>query len=440
MPARKASKRDAEEKSSAKAAAKAAKQGSAPPSRDERAAAFAARFNHTMKGHGMVKKASEYSLPYMTRRLPTGILSVDLELRGGFPAGGLSQIAGPKNAGKSFLYWQMIRQLQHFLGEKMKVLLVMIEMRADRAQGRLAGVKIALADVDIAEMNKGRVENGQSPMTKEEVASLKTEVGTIDEMHGESAEILYDGILDAVENDVYHLIVIDSFGSIMSELEAESESTSDKQYGGASGVNTKFCRKLSALLTIDDDYGNARKTCLIGVNQIRDNLNDPHKEWRTPGGRALEHTKFVDLWVRSGKQLSVEQPVFTQEGWKKKWVMYGKEVNWNIEKGKAGIHEGGKGGYKYRFDINSVDFYDDTLVVGVQLGIVEQSGAWLGIRDPANPNAYLVRAQGRDAFVTAMVEDATAKQASGDSANSIMNYIRSQAFQKSGIFISYDWE
>jgi len=438
MAARK-NKKEVEQKQTAKAAARAAKKDSEQPSREERAAAFVATFNKSQQGHGMVKLASEYTLPYMTKRLPTGILSLDLELKGGFPAGGLSQIAGPKNAGKSFLYWQVIRQLQHFLGKKMMALLVMIEMRADRVQGRLAGVQIALADADIAIMNRGRIENGFPAFTKEEVASLRHEVGTIHEMHGESAEILYDGILQAVEDDIYHVIIIDSFGSIMSELEAESESTSDKQYGGSSGVNTKFCRKLSALLTIDDDYGNARSTCILGVNQIRDNFSDPNKEWRTPGGRALEHTKFIDLWVRSGKQLSEEKQTYTQEGWKKKWVQYGKEVNWNIEKGKAGIHEGAKGGYKYRFDINSVDFYDDSIVVGVQLGIIEQAGAWLGIRNPANPNEYLVRAQGKDAFTTALIDDARMKHAAGD-PDSFMNYIRTQAFQKSGIFISYDWE
>lgn len=424
----------------AKSASASAASDDVLSTRQDRAAAFMANFNKSMKGHAMVKRASDYSLPYLTRRLPTGLLSLDLELRGGFPAGGLSQIAGPKNSGKSYLTWQVIRQLQHILGDKMMVLLAMTEMRADRLQARLAGVQIALANEDIAEMEKARMAQGQAPFAPDEIASLKHEVGMIHELHGESAESLYDGILLAVEQDIYHLIVIDSFGSIMSEMEAESESLSEKQYAGSSGVNTKFCRKLSALLTIDTEEGKARSTAIIGINQIRDNIGDPNKEWKTPGGRALEHTKFVDVWVQSGKQVGYEDKVFTPEGNKQRYIQTGKEVNWKIEKGKAGIHEGGKGTYVYDFRVNAADFYLDTLVAGVRHGIIEQAGPYLGIRDPNNPSEYLLRAQGRENFVRALIEDDRAKAAAGTPETSLMNTLRNIAFRKEGIFISYDWE
>lgn len=431
-------KKKTEEREAPKSAAKKSSPDEAPPSRQERAAAFMASFNKSMKGHGLVKSASEYTLPYMVRRLPTGLMSLDVELRGGFPAGGLSQIAGPKNSGKSYLTWQVIRQLQHMLGDSMMVLLAMTEMRADRAQGRLAGVQIALADEDIAEMEKARVAGGHPKFTKEEIASFKSQVGTISEMHGESGEILYDGILQAVEQDIYHLIVIDSFGSIMSELEAEAESMSDKTYAGASAVNTRFCRKLSALLAIDDEYGKARSTCIIGINQIRDNIGDPNKEWKTPGGRALEHAKFVDVWVQSGKQDGYEDKVYTTDGWKQRFIQTGKEVNWKIEKGKAGIHEGGKGSFIYDFRINAANFYRDTIVAGVRAGVIEQAGNWLGIKDPAS-DGYIVRVNGREQFEERLAADAQAKAMAGDQ-NTLMNYIRNQAFHKLGIFISYDWD
>jgi RecA/RadA recombinase len=407
------------------------------PSRQERAEAFLNAFNKSMKGRAVVKKASEYTLPYMTKRLPTGLLTLDRELRGGFPAGGLSQIAGPKNSGKSWICWQVIRQLQNILGDKLMVLLAMTEMRADREQARSAGVQIALADEDIEALERARVKNGWPPFTPDEVADMKHEVGTFHELHGESAEDLYDGILAGVEVGLYHLIIIDSFGNIMSGAEAEADSLTEKTYAGASQVNTKFLRKLAALLTMDDQYGRARDVCILGINQIRDAIGDPNREFKSPGGKALEHAKFVDLVVQSGKQVGFEAPMMTADGTKKRWVQTGKEVNWKIEKGKAGIHEGGRGSYVYDFRINTANFYLDTFVAGVQDGLIQMAGAWASLHGPNGE--VLLRANGKDAFIEGLVADAQAKEASGD-PHTLMNYIRDLVFRKADISVDYYWE
>lgn len=408
------------------------------PSRQERGEAFVSAFNKSMKGHALIKNASEYTLPYMTKRLPTGLLSLDIELGGGFPAGGLSQIMGEKNAGKSYLTWQVIRQCQEILGKQLMVLLAMTEMRADRTQARRAGVAIALADADIESLDRARIANGWPPFTDEERAEMKHEVGTIHELHGESAEDLYDGILQGVEDGIYHLIVIDSFGSIMSGAEAESESLNEKQYSGASAVNTKFLRKLSALLTMDDQYGRARDVCIIGINQVRDAIGDPNKEFKSPGGRALEHAKFVDLMVSSGRQEGYHDSFMTPDGRKQKWVQTGKEVGWKIMKGKAGIREGGRGSYIYDFRINAANFYMDTYVAGVQQGILETSGAWVYLPNPQGGDP-LLKANGKEKFIELLVADAQLKAADGD-PNTFMNYIRTQAFRNAGINIDYNWD
>lgn len=411
------------------------------PSRDARLAFVLEKINKTFKGRAQLKRASEYTLPFMTKRLPTGLLSLDLELRGGFPAGGLSQIVGPKNSGKTYLAWQVIRQQQYYKGESLRVLLAQTEMRADRTQARLAGVTISLGVEDILALEEARIRSGLPKFTKEEREILQAEVGRIDELHGESAEDLYDSILLAVENNVYHVIVIDSFGSIMSAAEAESESLSEKQYSGASAVNTKFLRKLSAFLTMDDSYGRARDVCILGINQVRDNIGGGQgaPEYKSPGGKALEHAKFVDLLVQSGKKVGYEDNFFAPEGTKKQFVQTGKEVNWRIEKGKAGIHEGGKGSYIFDFRTGAGDFYMDTLVAGVRHGIIETAGSWLRLPNPIQPDSYLISAAGREKFINALVEDAQQK-AQADDPNTLMNAIRDLAFKKEGIYINYDWE
>ena len=422
-----------------KAHAAAKKKDMTPPSRNERATALVEWFNKKMRNkdgsyRAQLKLASEYSLPFMTKRLPTGLLSLDVELGGGFPAGAVSEIIGANKAGKSWTYWQVTRQLQYYLGDKMKVLIAMTEMRADKTQGRACGVAVALNEDDINKLEAARVSAGQPKFTKEERAEMRREIGEIYELHGMAAEDLYDGILAAVDSNAYHLIVIDSFGMIMSGAEAENESLRDKTYGGSAGVNTQFLHKLSGLLTIDDEFGKARDSCIIGINQIRDDVKDQNKEYKTPGGKALEHAKFVDLLLRSGKALYEDNV-----GGKQTFIQTGKEVNWKIVKGKAGIHEGGAGHFTYDFRINTADFYTDTVVAGVRYGVIEQAGAWLGLPNPNAPGTYLLRTNGGPAFIKALTEDATTKAAAGDT-NSLMNYIRNQVFIKNNIFINYEWE
>jgi RecA/RadA recombinase len=402
---------------------------------DPKVAALMEFVNKKMKGRAQLKQASKYVLPFATKRLSTGLLNLDVALRGGFPAGGISQIVGPKNAGKTYLVWQVIRQMQFWKGEDCKVLLAMTEMRADRTQARSAGVEISLGDDDIEALNAARVEQGVPKFTKEEEKILRKEVGTILETHGDSAEDLFDVVLRAVDDNVFDLIVIDSFGSIMSKAEAESESLNEKTYGGAAKPITEFLRKLCSRLTMDDAEGKARDVCIIGINQVRDAIGQANVEFRSTGGRALEHAKFVDLFVSSGKQLGFEDQIYTSDGTKKRFVQTGKEVNWHIQKGKAGIHEGARGSYFFDFATGSANFYLDTLVAGVRHGVVEAAGAWLGIPNPEAPGKYLLRENGKEAFIKALADDAALRAQEGD-VNSYMNYIRQMVFNKLGIHVS----
>lgn len=411
------------------------------PTRDERAAMLMEDINKKARGRAVLMPASEYVLPYLTKRLPTGLLTLDIALRGGFPAGGISQVAGRRNAGKSWMSWQVIRQLQHMLGDKMKVLLAMTEIPADRDQARKVGVRISMGQYFIDESNKARVNAGYPQLTKEEVDDLLHEVGTIHELHAFAAEDFYDVILKAIESNVYHLIVIDSIGNILSAAAAENESVHDKTYAGAAGPNTQFLQRMTNLLTMKDEWGNVRDTCLIGINQIRDNMKDPDKK-KTPGGHALEHAKLVDIWVEGGSQLGQEEKVLkmTNEGLKtgQQFIPYGKQVNWKIEKGKAGMHEGDRGQYVYDFRIGNADFYTDTIIAGLTYGVIQSSGAWYNLPDPTDPSKNLMRVNGRDNLIRALADDAVAKSAAGQD-DTFMNYIRDECFKKNGITINYEW-
>lgn len=411
------------------------------PGRDERIAALKEMVNKKMRGRAVLRAATDYELPFLYKRLPTGLLSLDLELAGGWPAGGLSQVVGRRNSGKTLLAWWTIRQLQQVLcGEDTKVLLAMTELRADRSQARIAGVQIALSDGELEDMNFRRKEAGEKPLTRKEANTLFPQIGTIDELHALSAEDFYDVLLSAIESNAYHLIVLDSIGNILSNAEQENESVHDKTYGGAASPNTTFLKKMQNLLTMETEWGEVRDTCILAVNQIREDLKDPNKKYKTPGGKALEHAKLVDVYLEPGAFLGKhEEERFTPEGNKKVTVFTGKEVHWSIEKGKAGIHDGARGRLAFNFQTSNFDSYTDTVVAGINCGVIQQTGAWYVIPNPKNPDEPLLKVNGREKFVMALYEDDVAKAKEGKT-DTFMNIIRTMAFKVKGIKTEYEWD
>lgn len=415
------------------------KKGDNIPSRAERAAALMADVNKKMAGRAILKSASDYVMPWAIKRVPTGLLTMDVALRGGFPCGGLSQVIGRRNSGKTLSMWLAVRQLQHMLGDKMMVLLAMTELTADRDQARKAGVKIALGKEEVEALNHERHEKGLPPLTKKEIEEISPQIGTIHELHAMTAEDFYDVVLRAVEENTYHLIVIDSIGNALANAEQENESVKDKTYGGTSAPNTTFLKKLTNLLTMETEWGGVRDTCVIGINQVRDNIKDPNAPYKSPGGNALEHAKLVDIFMESGAIIGEEIPTQTPQGLKKVFKQTGKEVNWKIVKGKAGMHEGEKGKLLFSFGTSNFDFILDHIVAGLTHGVVEQAGAWLSIADP-DTGEILIKSQGRDAFVKALTDDAIEKWKEGRS-DTLLNHIREAVFRKKNINIRYDnWD
>jgi len=439
-------KKKGEEKAAPKAKVRATRQQEPTDSRASRAAALMEYVDKKMDGRAELCLASDYSLPYYTKRLPTGILTLDIALMGGWPAGAISQIIGPKNAGKDYLIWQTIRQLQGILGNKLHVLLAQTEMRADRTQAQKVGCAVALSDKDIETLDRANVANGRPAFTREYRASLKHSIGEIHEAHGYAVEDLYDIILRGVESRVYHLIVINSFGSIMSGAEAESESLREKTYAGTAGPNTQFLHKLNALLTMRTNEGESRDTCVLGINQIRDDIKNPNKSYKSSGGNALEHAKFVDLFITSGQAHGKEMMFHSALGQKQAKDVWGKDVNWEIKKGKAGIHEGQRGNYIYQFHkerqsptepiipVNNANFYLDYIAAGRTYGVVQMAGSWATVVGPNGEE--LLKANSKEKLAGMLEEDHLGKAEQGDT-NTFMNYIRSVCLQKADINVNY---
>lgn len=208
----------------------------------------------------------------------------------------------------------------------------------------------------------------------------------------QSAEEIFQFILDAVDTAEVGLVVIDSLGVLVSQAEL-GKSVEDATYAGISSALTKFCKKAEMLCQ------RHRCTC-IGINQIRDDMN---AMWagavKTPGGRAWKHMcsvrmqfsrgKFIDS---SGNELkaSAENPD-------------GNYVLMSMPKNKTCPPNRRTGFYTLSYDIG-IDYLKDLVEVAIKYGVIDKHGAWFDIMDPDTGEILAGKIQGQ-ANVFAFLEN-----------------------------------
>lgn len=345
------------------------------PSRKADLNGLISSINTQFKGRAIVRSGADITNVFILRR-PTGITSLDLAIGGGLPAGGLTQIIGKFSAGKTYLTNRIMAQVQENYGEESALSVNMTEQRYDKAFAKWkCGVRIAMSEAEIATYEYINQQNGLPPFTPEQLAWLRDQVGFFTESVASTAEQLLEVAVQQVESNLFQFVGIDSFGALLTAAEAEhDEGLEGKHRGGAAMVVTQFMHRLHAALNMPDKYGRPNTTTVVGINQYRDNVNaGPYgNPMKVAGGHSLAHGKLLDIHVEQGKRHVVEV------GSTKRIV--GKEINWEIMKGKAGCHDGPKGSYGFYFGEHGygfgVDIYTDLLVAGLQTGAIQQQGAW----------------------------------------------------------------
>ena len=307
---------------------------------------------------GAISFAEDTDGSFILRR-PTGILSLDNALRGGFPKG-IIEIIGEPNIGKTALVCKTAVEVQNNYKENSCIGIIAIE-KFDKKFWKDLGLKIAFSDEEIKYMEEGL---GRK-LTETEFSQYKEQVGEIVISPALTVEDALEVCLGMVKSKLFQLIIVDSIGAVVTD--AQNEKTLDeKTYGGIAGPMGTFVNKVNLL--------NENTTILI-VNQLRDNLkmknpyDDPYKE---AGGWALKHAKLVSLRMTRGEQ--IKKKVQTND------LIIGRYVNWVIKKGKGGTPEGSKGSYpfykgKYGYTLG-IDTIQDIILTGVEYDVIEKAGAW----------------------------------------------------------------
>lgn len=317
----------------------------------------------------ILKRAENASSPFLLRR-PTGIASLDVAMGGGWPAGGVSEIAGPPGAGKNALSLQTIKWCQRIYGEDTVVGWITLELAGlDKDHAHKNGVQVAMSMYELKLENMSRKKQGRKPLTKTEITRKQRQVGEFligDE--GSTAERLQAAV-ELVQDNRCQIIVIDSLAALVSKAREDTDLDDEPQQSAEARLATEFQKKLWAAYC-NPENGDINLTTVLAINQVRANRKKRSpfdSDWVVPGAYAIRHGKLVDVVVKHGQGIFVTPTGKETAKGDKANEKIGKQMKWQIAKGKAGCHEGPSGEVPYYFSWG-YNVYKDLLVTARALG------------------------------------------------------------------------
>jgi RecA/RadA recombinase len=333
--------------------------------------------------------ASEACTTQMLRR-PSGITELDIATGGGLPAGGPVQIAGPEAVGKTYLAMQYMKMHQLLYGDASSMLYVCTEpaLGFDFSRAAKMGLRVGLPRDYIPELQKIRIERGQSLLTENELNVLMGQVGELMIVQAHTGEEALTTVLRAVEQKLFGIIVVDSMTNVLPGANADRDLDDENKRAARATLITDFVMHYTPLI---NKFGEANYTTLIGVSQARakQNKTEYDKDWEVPIAYAWRHAILQNILIWNGAQIKKTRH--------KVPGVVGKGVHWSIGKGKAGAHEHVKGTYDFFFDdvfpdLNlpyGVDRFETLLLAGMRFGVIREHKSKI----------YLVRAKTGEAFV-----------------------------------------
>lgn len=306
-----------------------------------------------------VKRIETFKIPFSSPR-------ANYMLYGGIPRGMLIEFAGEENSGKTTTALDICKNAQSLFRAEWETEIEKLEaisspkkedtIRLSYLQSRGAQT-IVYADCENTLDEDWATKLG---VDCKEMYILKP--------MQQSAEEIFDILLEMIDTDEVGLVIIDSLGVMLSG-QAYDKDVEQKTYGGIAQALTTFSKKAVMLCS--------KTGCsVIGVNQVREDMNNPYNQFNTTGGRAWKHNCSVRIMFQKGSLLDEkrsEVPRRTENP-------FGHQVSMKLAKTKICKPNRINSFYTLIYT-EGVDYISDMIDIAIKYGIIQQGGAWFSICD-----------------------------------------------------------
>jgi len=335
-------------------------------------------------GRNLIISASNFVNTFRLRR-PCGIMQLDIATAGGLPAGGLSEISGPENSGKTYLLYSYMRMHQLIYGNDAAIACACVEpFEPERALQ--VGLRLGLdrnRDIELLlQWNHERTCRGEPPFTEEQLDVLCEKVGEFHLIRGDTGEELLETVLNCVRSNLYGIVAVDPVSAILPMADADKTLEDPNKMAARASLITNFITKYTPII---NGLNGPNYTTLIFISQVRSNqeraMAPSHmqkyiKQWASVGAWSERHAKLIDVTVWSGEKI--------RKTIKGVDHIIGKNIKFEITKGKAGTHDNITGEYPFHykeFRPEGIDRVETVIMLGLQFGvIVEHNGLITVIR------------------------------------------------------------
>lgn len=298
-----------------------------------------------------IKRVETNKIPFTSPRL-------NYMMYGGLPRGRIIEFAGEENGGKTTTALDVCKNAQILFNREYEEELSNSKDETRKKYLEARGPKkIVYADCE---------------NTLDEDWARKLDVD-VDDMYilkpqSQAAEDIFQMLLDMIETDEVGLCIIDSLGVMLSK-QAYDKDMGEKTYGGISMALTLFSKKAELLC-------NKYDCILIGINQMRDDMNSMYGGRTTTGGKAWKHNCSVRLMFAKGDFIDENGNKLNRSCDEPK----GNKVMVSIAKTKVDKPDRKTGFYTLMYDYG-VDEIADLVEVAMKYGIINKAGAWFNFVD-----------------------------------------------------------
>ena len=304
-------------------------------------------------------------------RIPFSSPMANFPLYGGLPRGRLVEFSGAEASGKTTTCLDIVGNAQKLFQKEWKDELEALESLAKPNKEQIARIH-ELRDCG---PKKCLYVDAENTFDEEWAEKMGVDVDALDFMSPQEqpAEEIFEMILQLLETGEFGLVVIDSLGVMMSQ-QAYEKTVMEKTYGGIAMALTNFSKKATGLC--------AKTNCLlIGINQMRDNMNSMYGGTTTTGGKAWKHNCSVRIECRKFDHFDEKYAKVAKTTCEEPFGHY---VQIHIEKTKVSKNNRKLGQYclEYENGINAMMDYIN-LAIKPHIGIIKQSGAWFTFMDKA---------------------------------------------------------